>query len=1263
MSMKIKTALDMQGNGIENFLIQGVSAIEGLSDKSLGRKILYTGTNTDRNYREMIYIGNSIGGDGWRTTAYMSDVDELRGLITALENATDEEIEALKGRATTLEGRVDTIDNMLNVENSQTVVDTWEEVKKFLASVSEETDLITLLNGKANAGIENGKGYVALPYANNKQAFIFYNGGFEWSLTNEGWTGTYRILHLGNYSDYALPLTGGTIRNSGAYLLEIDRTDGKPAILFSHNGSPLGYLGYDTEGNPIAHVNSVSNILLHSGNYSDLITTLNGNLSVGGNVGIGVDNPQNALDVNGNVDIKYMLSVGTHVLTPKIKSNTGIDITAYDGDASSSIYLDKGVLRAYSSGKNLIDLGSSTIRWKGIYSGTGDFSGNVTIANDFGVLSKTTDGSVVQMVGITTSNKFYLGTDAAIQNGIPSFLFGKTIDFIVGNSLVERKVAASFDADGNLHVFGNIIADGEVSAGGAGTEGNGGAGGFSLYESWGTSAPTEPLALGANLGYELKTRVEDLELAKTKVTFEPTLVSGKQIGAITIDGNKTNLFAPATYAWSEITGTENVLLKSGGTMSTDAFIAWNKEVNGNDVKDWNIQTYGLRIMSSGGSSTGVPTTYATALHVRGRYGFQLASSGGNYDLFYIRNIAGNGGIREWKTLIHSGNIGEQSVASLIEEQVTDLDDVKIGTFFRSSRNASNLPSGANSYLTGIALATDNNPSYRVMLGIDYSGSIFSRAENAEEWSAWKQIAFTDSNITGNAATATKLQTPRTIWGQSFDGTGDVNGSIRLNTGAEIRIGTGSENYTAMGFSDTLIALGTGSAEKGLDTYISGKNIFLRYGTSKMTAMTITEEGRVLINSSAILDRRLSIGDGGVYVNAILNASPALGSVGSNSLLVGTSAYGMQHWVLGNGQGNIQAGRLDGNATAYSLNLNPLGGAVNVGEGGLNVAGKTILGKTVTFTTGVTYYERAGANYLWANKGGYFVIGVGANAGLQHAALAIYNNEVQPGNRNNAVSLGTSSYRWSDVYSVNGNFSYAVTVGSTILGIKPADGTYNRWKIVSSTGGLYIQSSSYNGQYATGIINMTGYNDNNLTSFNVKSVLSTFSGRVHIGNGADDGTTTLQVNGTSAFYGSTTFGKENLTMQVNFKCPVVAEDRVTIGGATLRWDEEIKALRLNTSLAATGEVSAGGAGTEGGNTGGGGTGTIASPFSRTFTPNEKTSFTFSHDLPYYDVVVQVYEWDISGMCWNMVLADIEIQNNDVTVTLGRKENVEHKIVVR
>ena len=48
------------------------------------------------------------------------------------------------------------------------------------------------------------------------------------------------------------------------------------------------------------------------------------------------------------------------------------------------------------------------------------------------------------------------------------------------------------------------------------------------------------------------------------------------------------------------------------------------------------------------------------------------------------------------------------------------------------------------------------------------------------------VAFTSSNITGNAATATRLQTGRTLWGQSFDGTANISGQI---TGATNVIGS------------------------------------------------------------------------------------------------------------------------------------------------------------------------------------------------------------------------------------------------------------------------------------------------------------------------------------------------------------------------------------------------------------------------------------------------------------------------------------------
>ena len=51
-----------------------------------------------------------------------------------------------------------------------------------------------------------------------------------------------------------------------------------------------------------------------------------------------------------------------------------------------------------------------------------------------------------------------------------------------------------------------------------------------------------------------------------------------------------------------------------------------------------------------------------------------------------------------------------------------------------------------------------------------------------------QIAYTDNNV----ASATKLATPRTLWGQNFDGTSNVNGSLS---------GTGNITPSSAGASD------------------------------------------------------------------------------------------------------------------------------------------------------------------------------------------------------------------------------------------------------------------------------------------------------------------------------------------------------------------------------------------------------------------------------------------------------------------------------
>lgn len=59
----------------------------------------------------------------------------------------------------------------------------------------------------------------------------------------------------------------------------------------------------------------------------------------------------------------------------------------------------------------------------------------------------------------------------------------------------------------------------------------------------------------------------------------------------------------------------------------------------------------------------------------------------------------------------------------------------------------------------------------------YSGSITAVQTPSVSTYLSAQVSTITDNISGNASTATKLQTARSIWGQSFDGTRDVSGTL------------------------------------------------------------------------------------------------------------------------------------------------------------------------------------------------------------------------------------------------------------------------------------------------------------------------------------------------------------------------------------------------------------------------------------------------------------------------------------------------------
>ena len=125
----------------------------------------------------------------------------------------------------------------------------------------------------------------------------------------------------------------------------------------------------------------------------------------------------------------------------------------------------------------------------------------------------------------------------------------------------------------------------------------------------------------------------------------------------------------------------------------------------------------------------------------------------------------------------------------------------------------------------------------------------------------------------NIATATKLATARTIWGQAFDGSANISGNmtdvdhIYMNNSHTIYVkDTNGNNLDSFGFSNTNnLHIGYDLAAKGYNTYINGNEIYFRTSANNVERMRITSDGKVGIGTSAP-ERMLDVA-GGVQFKA------------------------------------------------------------------------------------------------------------------------------------------------------------------------------------------------------------------------------------------------------------------------------------------------------------------------------------------------------------------------------------------------------------
>ena len=291
----------------------------------------------------------------------------------------------------------------------------------------------------------------------------------------------------------------------------------------------------------------------------------------------------------------------------------------------------------------------------------------------------------------------------------------------------------------------------------------------------------------------------------------------------------------------------------------------------------------------------------------------------------------------------------------------------------SSANAGTLPNSNNA--NGILTLNTHSGNYYNQLGFSSNGNLYYRAFNGtalDTTTAWKQIAFTNSSITGNAGTATKLQTARTINGTNFDGTGNIT-TANWGTSRAITIGSTSKSVNGSGnVTWSLSEIGAAAESHTHSGYAASShnhtsltgvtNIAFAAGSSDSASM-----GIAVSDDKTYFDFNLSDD-----VNADMwrwrfgawDSSTSSAKTFNAMTLTATSTTAAKLTVSGTVQASAFSGALSGNATtattlatARTINGTSFNGSANITTANWGTARNIQIGNTAKSVNG-------SANVTW-----------------------------------------------------------------------------------------------------------------------------------------------------------------------------------------------------------------------------------------------------------------------------------------------------------